>query len=914
MRNFSIIACLALCITFLGSTQISDNNDFNLQIDGSKKFQRIDGFGVNINSVFWYDGEYINPDILKPAIDMLVDSMGSDFFRVVVEEMDWEEVNDDNNPNNFNWTYYNKIFSNTKFNGVWSTLQYLNSKGVSDKLIISFMGAPPAAAPLTKRSKQKSWMGGFDNGVYPEMEDEFVESIAALLYYARHTAKIQFRLISPMNETDIISLTKSNKRPDGVVEGPNIPDAVQFTRIVKKLAKKLDNIGMDDIRFIAPDPGGDGLFKRCFDEMIKDPYIMSKLAYWGIHKYGNDVSNYNKIIQNSENPNRDYIVTETAGIENLFGQLDDDAQGYIFWDGFDSVYQHARRNSFGNEPPNDYLFDWGEPGKPLIEFISSTKTWKPRKQFFEFAQVFKFIKPGAVRIGTSHSDKIITYAFINPDGQLIVVGQNKLDYPIKVDGEINNLSNAGPFELFVTNTSNNLNKVAYIENNNNIFDVSIPANAVFTLSEVMTCQEVVKNNFTKPEPVGWYTGDMHVHRDCGGPEKDVLPETRLVDMMKENNLDIISVLADLGNSEVKFSKVDLLKVNGKDAPQSVPGRIVHWDAEWHWDPFGVTFDHKAVGGHIVLLGMDEARQIKEESTYKVLDYGRQHDAIVGFCHLQYLNDSIQNKLNCCIPIEHVSEIALGTVDFIAEDVYSNTLPNNGNYNADATINAFYKFLNCGFRLGLAAGTDYPCNSFEPFGALLTYVKVDGPLTYRKWVEGIRDGKTVITRNGHREFIDLKVNGQYQPGDEIKYEKNGSVEIEVKWTSIENLTGDLEIVYNGKVIASEASTSGPGSPVVLKTKLPISQSGWICARRMDENGHLAHTSPVYVTLNGNPVRASAADANFFVDWIDNLIEKTSPGGPWNQYYANDLKFAQDRYKKAKAIYLNIAKEAENLNNK
>ena len=126
-------------------------------------------------------------------------------------------------------------------------------------LIISFMGAPPASAPLAVPDPQKSWMGGTDHTIATNMEDELVESIAALLYYMRHTARIQFTLVSPMNETDIMAMTKSAEHPDGIVEGPNIPDAIQYVRVIRELAEKLDAIGMGDIRFVAPDAGSETL-------------------------------------------------------------------------------------------------------------------------------------------------------------------------------------------------------------------------------------------------------------------------------------------------------------------------------------------------------------------------------------------------------------------------------------------------------------------------------------------------------------------------------------------------------------------------------------------------------------------------------------------------------------------------------
>ena len=90
------------------------------------------------------------------------------------------------------------------------------------------------------------------------------------------------------------------------------------------------------------------------------------------------------------------------------------------------------------------------------------------------------------------------------------------------------------------------------------------------------------------------------------------------------------------------------------------------------------------------------------------------------------------------------------------------------------MEAYYRILNCGFRPGLVASTDYSCNYLEPLGTLLTYVRIpDGKLTYDKWIEGITKGRTVVSRNAHKEFLDLKVNDTAQPGDEIHLDRKGS---------------------------------------------------------------------------------------------------------------------------------------------
>ena len=189
------------------------------------------------------------------------------------------------------------------------------------------------------------------------------------------------------------------------------------------------------------------------------------------------------------------------------------------------------------------------------------------------------------------------------------------------------------------------------------------------------------------------------------------------------------------------------------------------------------------------------------------------------------------------------------------------------------------------------------------------MQVDGDFTYRKWVEGIRDGKTVVARNGHLEFIDMKVNEKYKPGADIQLKDTGIVSVEITWTSVKPLTGSLELIYNGKVVAKQEGTAKPGEPIVLKANQKFTKSGWLCARRMNDKGHQTHTAPVYVTVNKAPVRASAEDALYFVKWIDNLIEKTSPGNDWNKYFTHDLDVVQGRYKKAREMYLKVAEESD-----
>jgi hypothetical protein len=91
-------------------------------------------------------------------------------------------------------------------------------------------------------------------------------------------------------------------------------------------------------------------------------------------------------------------------------------------------------------------------------------------------------------------------------------------------------------------------------------------------------------------------------------------------------------------------------------------------------------------------------------------------------------------------------------------------------------------------------------------------------------------------------------------------------------------------------------------------VPVSESSWICARRMDPSGHRSHTAPVYITVDDRPVRASADDARYFVDWIDGILENIEPGGPWNHFFTQDPDLVRNRYREARAIYEKVALEA------
>jgi hypothetical protein len=209
-----------------------------------------------------------------------------------------------------------------------------------------------------------------------------------------------------------------------------------------KLAARLDALGLSDIRFVGPDGARTITDLQNFGSaMLGNSAVMAKMAKWAIHSYGPSVT--------------------------------------LVWDGFDAVYNHAIRAGRGTVPHNDL-----GNGRALIAYDTVTRLYEPRQEFYEYAQLFKFVAPGAVRIGATDDDGNLTVlAFRHPaTGRLTVVGRNTSAAAMTVNGTLNNLpAPVSTLETYRSNFSLNLQRGADVSVTGSTFAVAIPANTVFTL-------------------------------------------------------------------------------------------------------------------------------------------------------------------------------------------------------------------------------------------------------------------------------------------------------------------------------------------------------------------------------------------------------------------------------------------------
>ncbi len=178
---------------------------------------------------------------------------------------------------------------------------------------------------------------------------------------------------------------------------------------------------------------------------------------------------------------------------------------------------------------------------------------------------------------------------------------------------------------------------------------------------------------------------------------------------------------------------------------------------------------------------------------------------------------------------------------------------------------WYDLLALGFRITATAGSDYPCGGQSLPGHERFYTKVEGPLTYPKWIESVRQGRTFVTSG---PLVEFRVNSQ-DIGSEIVLDDVSTVELtgSVVFDPDRDDLFAVELLQNGNVVNRFSRVMGK-SKIEFRVKRRVDESSWFAVRgfgaRIDENTFVnpiifssfdptsnVHTSPIYVSLRNQP---------------------------------------------------------------
>lgn len=187
------------------------------------------------------------------------------------------------------------------------------------------------------------------------------------------------------------------------------------------------------------------------------------------------------------------------------------------------------------------------------------------------------------------------------------------------------------------------------------------------------------------------------------------------------------------------------------------------------------------------------------------------------------------------------------------------------------MDLYYKFLNCGFKLPVSAGTASGVKSV-PLGYDRVYVKLAGDFGYEEWFRALKAGRSFAT-NGPMLF--LTVNG-HEPGSSIVVAAltgRPARRLRVHAEAVSNRDLDrLEIIWKGRTIKTvEANEKTPKLSADLE--VDAETTGWFAARAFEkptETVRFAHTSPVYVHV-GRDSGLVEEDAKYLLALIEQQIK-------------------------------------------
>jgi hypothetical protein len=374
---------------------------------------QIAGFGLNGQPRNWgTDGRAV-----RPALELLVNDLGANLFRVEIAagQCSWEEENDDGDPMHFEWSAFDPVFESKAFTDLFDYIRVLNELGV-EEIYLAVHGLLP------------DWMGR--ESVADGMEDELVETLLAVLLYARTRApepRPRFTMFGPWNETDL-------GPPEGIRLGPG--DGVPLLR---RLIARMDELAeLDGIGIVAPDASSEGVANEWRDAMLADDTITARLSAVAFHRYGGYGGTSDRhradppqwLTEFNDWGGYCYIANwghamRLAG--NLIGALESGVTAGLVWTDYDAPHSHDadQWETFGLlaaffEGSDDLCARFRSP--PDDAELDSID-YRPKPTYHAARHIYRYIARGAELLEIDAD--VVAVAFENTDGTIAVAGINE---------------------------------------------------------------------------------------------------------------------------------------------------------------------------------------------------------------------------------------------------------------------------------------------------------------------------------------------------------------------------------------------------------------------------------------------------------------------------------------------------------
>lgn len=426
-----------------------------------------------------------------------------------------------------------------------------------------------------------------------------------------------------------------------------------------------------------------------------------------------------------------------------------------------------------------------------------------------------------------------------------------------------------------------------------------------------------------PTQLGWYSGDHHIHAAGCAHYTNPTEGVHAQDMIRHCLGEDLKVGCNLTWGPCFDYQIQFF--TGKDNEVSRYPYLLRYDIEV--SGFG---SHRT--GHLCLLRLKERNYPGGESNnhwptlgLNTLRWAKKQGAITGPAHsgsgLARSTERVAeadgpNGLpNYFLPQYN----GIGANEYIVDITHDVPGPDGKpipaidfistmDTNRQQELNMWYHTLNCGFRVRASGETDFPCISGQRVGMGRVYVKTTGKLVYEEWCEGIRDGRSYVSDGTSHlmEFVAATTAGSSQVvpvgtnGSEIKLDKPATIRLTAKVAArLDGKTVPIEAVVNAYPVAKQEIVAD-GSQQEISLDVPIEHSSWV-ALRLYPN---AHTNPVFITVAGEPIRASRRSAQWCLAGVDQCWKEKQ------KFYADaEQDEAARAYKHARDVYRQIIEESD-----
>ena len=365
---------------------------------------------------------------------------------------------------------------------------------------------------------------------------------------------------------------------------------------------------------------------------------------------------------------------------------------------------------------------------------------------------------------------------------------------------------------------------------------------------------------------GWYSGDVHAHH----PLNKQTFKDYTMQLAKAEDVHLVNILQMGDRKETYFPpegfgkdfrliKGNTCIVSGQEEPRSDYGHII--------------------GLNIQALARDTAHYNQYDLVFNKIQL--KQEALIGFAHFAYGGEGVKEGLAIYAPT--------GAINFV--ELLQNTQLNTTDY---------YDFLNLGFRLTAAAGSDFPWGSTIGDGRTMVYT--GNPFSADKWFAGMKAGNTFVS-NGPALFLEADGN---IPGTEVSMRKEATVMIKVNAFSNRHI-GVIEKIklYNNDGLVFEKDNIRQHDSVQFVLQHKLSKSQWLTAAVYCSNGALAHTSPLYFIVDGKPTY-DAVKGPSIIEKLLTVIEKISKNENSKQVIDQGVI---ENINKAKTYYQHLKSEMQ-----